>query len=209
MNSSDGESTCSNKHLGTLAKGKPPQSSSKLFSFEGGYASPDSNSRPDSFVKKSPGKSKISPGSKCGSSHAKNNHSIHSSPTNFKEQKQGQLLFNSRFFSESVMEENTSVHVPGRIINIKLSRQVSTAVHAGSINAEQSQSAHKQTEDDVLSNKNNILETQHANLGTVSEMSISNNEFDFSSIEEFKDEEKQEPLNFSTINPFPKIVECK
>ena len=88
LNSSDGESTCSNKHLGTLSKGKPPQSSSKMFSFEGGYNSPDSNSRPDSFVKKSPGKSKISPGSKYGSSHSKNNHSIHSSPTNFKEQKQ-------------------------------------------------------------------------------------------------------------------------
>ena len=106
------------------------------------------------------------------------------------------------------MEENASVNVPGRVITVKLSRQVSAAGPGGSSRVEQS-SAYKQTEEDQVSKQHQILETQYANLGTVSEMSMSNHEFDFSSIEEFKEEEKQEPLNCRGINPFPKIVECK
>ena len=48
----------------------------------------------------------------------------------------------------------------------------------------------KKYEEDDETKKQQILETQYANLGTVSEISLSNHEFDFSSIDEFKDSEK-------------------
>ena len=53
-------------------------------------------------------------------------------------------------------------------------------------------------------------ETNQANLGTVSEMSKSVNEFDFSSIEEFPPDEDQQPINCREMKPlFQKIEECK
>ena len=54
------------------------------------------------------------------------------------------------------------------------------------------------------------LETNQANLGTVSEMSKSVNEFDFSSIEEFPADEEQQAINCREMKPlFSKIEKCK
>ena len=64
--------------------------------------------------------------------------------------------------------------------------------------------------EDSRSNGRVPLETNQANLGTVSEMSQSVNEFDFSSIEEFPADEDQQAINCREMKPlFSKIEKCK
>ena len=66
-----------------------------------------------------------------------------------------------------------------------MSRQVSTAALQSKEDLNESRKLHEEDR----SNGRVPLETNQANLGTVSEMSKSVNEFDFSSIEEFPADE--------------------
>ena len=107
------------------------------------------------------------------------------------------------------MAEHTTTNVPRKGSNVKLTRQLSIATEVrGARNEERLVTVGNM---ETRSKHHDPMETVVANLGTVSEISISisNHEFDFSSIEEFKSEEKQEPLNCRETRPFPKIAECK